>query len=201
MDVWTLGYPNVEQSGWITEACWRPTTLNAPDAYYWHVNVQDEHGTYGSRSFDWVLYLATRGKLFVIGGTDGSQAWASVFGFEMRPDGALAPLTAGATLPAARLRAAGALSQQQDLYVIGGQAGDGAQANTVYRALVVSEVFMPLARGQFAPAPTPTSTPTQVSHPPRQPTLLSPPNGSTHTSMPTLCWQDNGDPDGDQVFF
>jgi len=147
------------------------------------------------------ISLATRGKLFVIGGTDGSQAWASVFGFEMRPDGALAPLTAGATLPAARLRAAGALSQQQDLYVIGGQAGDGAQANTVYRALVVSEVFMPLARGQFAPAPTPTSTPTQVSHPPRQPTLLSPPNGSTHTSMPTLCWQDNGDPDGDQVFF
>ena len=26
---------------------------------YWHVNVQDEHGTYGPRSFDWVLYLAT----------------------------------------------------------------------------------------------------------------------------------------------
>ena len=68
--------------------------------------------------------LAAQGKLFVIGGTDGSQARASVFGFEMQPDGALAPLTAGATLPAARLRAAGALSQQQDIYVIGGQAGD-----------------------------------------------------------------------------
>ncbi len=39
------------------------------------------------------------------------------------------------------------------------------------------------------------------NHPPNVPTQLSPPDGSTHTSMPQLCWQDNGDPDGDSVEF
>ncbi len=42
---------------------------------------------------------------------------------------------------------------------------------------------------------------THSNNPPNTPTLLSPPNGSTHTSMPQLCGQDNGDPDGDAVEF
>lgn len=33
------------------------------------------------------------------------------------------------------------------------------------------------------------------------PTQLRPANGSIHTQMPQLCWQDNGDPDGDSVQF
>lgn len=57
VDVWTPGYVNGEQSGWITQTCWRPATLNASDTYYWHVNVLDEHGMYGPRSVDWLLYL------------------------------------------------------------------------------------------------------------------------------------------------
>ncbi|MGB3220186.1 MAG: hypothetical protein WBD79_22550, partial [Anaerolineae bacterium] len=128
------------------------------------------------------ISLAAQGKLFVIGGTDGSQARASVFGFEMQPDGALALLTAGAALPAARFRAAGALSQQQDVYVIGGQAGAGVQTDTVFRASVVSEAFMPLARRQFTPTPTPTPTDTSTHTPTATPT---PTPGPTNTPTPT----------------
>ncbi|WP_343426560.1 hypothetical protein, partial [Candidatus Amarolinea dominans] len=62
-------------------------------------------------------------------------------------------------MPAARFRAAGALSQRQDLYVIGGLADAGTQTDTVFRARVVSEAFMPQVRHQFTPTSTNTPTP------------------------------------------
>ncbi|MFZ1598054.1 MAG: hypothetical protein WAW26_19580, partial [Anaerolineae bacterium] len=116
--------------------------------------------------------IVAQGKLFVIGGTDGNQARSSVIGFEIRPDGALMPLAAGAALPAARLRAACALSQRQDIYVIGGRADGNNQVATIFRGRVVSDVFLPqlLRQSTATPMPTLTSTPMPTLTPTPTPT-------------------------------
>lgn len=52
VDVWTPGYWRGEQSGWISQTCWRPTTLSGSDTYNWHVGVRDAYQP-GPRSPDW----------------------------------------------------------------------------------------------------------------------------------------------------
>jgi len=90
-----------EQSGWITDTCWRPS-VQAYGTYRWHVQSRDSNGAKSEYSPDWSFSL---------------------------------------------------------------------------------------------------DQPSPQNRPPRAPTLLSPADGSTHTSMPRLCWRNNGDPDGDPVQF
>jgi N-acetylneuraminic acid mutarotase len=55
--------------------------------------------------------IADQSKLFVVGGTDGSNLQQTVFIYGLTADGGLAPLPSGTPLPAPRSRAASALSQ------------------------------------------------------------------------------------------
>jgi len=76
------------------------------------------------------IALVDQGKLFVIGGTNGVAPQSTVYVYEIGPAG-LIPLLPDRLLPQPRTRAAGAVSQNHALYVIGGLDG-ATQQNTVY---------------------------------------------------------------------
>jgi hypothetical protein len=82
------------------------------------------------------IALVDQGKLYVIGGTNGVAPQATVFVYEISAAG-LIPLPPDRPLPRPRMRAAGAVSGNHAIYVLGGLDGT-AQQNTVYMARVAT---------------------------------------------------------------
>jgi hypothetical protein len=82
------------------------------------------------------ISMVDQGKLYVIGGTNGVAPQATVYVYEISAAG-LIPLPPDRPLPRPRMRAAGAVSGNHAIYVLGGLDGT-AQQNTVYMARVAT---------------------------------------------------------------
>ncbi|MBK9233374.1 MAG: hypothetical protein IPO15_21655 [Anaerolineae bacterium] len=130
--------------------------------------------------------LAIRNSLFVIGGTNGASAQRTVYTYGLGT--ALTPLPPSPLLPASRARAAGAISDHDDIYLAGG-SDDSVVHDTVYRARVATNTPLPTSTPTATltpsrtPTPPPTATPTQT--PSRTPTATQSAT-PTSTSTPGL---------------
>ncbi|MGB3219215.1 MAG: hypothetical protein WBD79_17590, partial [Anaerolineae bacterium] len=83
------------------------------------------------------ISLVDGSQLFVIGGTNGASAQATMLVYQFEANGSLTALPAGTPLPAPRLRAMGAANRNHNFYMAGGLSAPGAPPTaTVYRTTI-----------------------------------------------------------------
>jgi N-acetylneuraminic acid mutarotase len=78
-------------------------------------------------------HLATKGRLYLIGGNNGSSSLSSVYSAPVNSDGTLGDFRTETSLPAARVDAA-CFVIKNNLYVVGGSNSNNT--NTVYQATI-----------------------------------------------------------------
>ncbi|MFZ1405937.1 MAG: hypothetical protein WAW03_22830, partial [Anaerolineae bacterium] len=89
--------------------------------------------------------LVDGSQLFVIGGTNGASAQATMLVYQFEANGSLTALPAGTPLPAPRLRAMGAVNSNHNFYVAGGLNAAGAPPDsTVYRTAIDQSLVVEL---------------------------------------------------------
>ncbi len=138
------------------------------------------------------LSLTDLGRLYVIGGTDGTTSQQTVYRFGL--GAVLTPLPSATPLPQPRHRAAGAVGFRHYLYVVGGLNGP-TQTGTVFAQQVGNDVFLPRVEDFNTPTATrtPTATPTATRTPTRTSTRTPTPT-QTATGTPTQTPTGTGTP-------